>query len=224
MKKKSWFDSVIVATLSVVVLAGINGCDSCQNNSLDTGLKNAVVFQYDHVANVHEIRFPNKVEISGTFGLNSVSPVEGGFWAVFVLCSLDVQGKEIQTFNYDASKFFVEYEGQSYGPLQPFKVRYEASTSLNSPTDTPKVAAAIANELQLGPSTQPFPRGFYPSLNYRIAILIPQALQTYRGEQLTLTYTGQPSIVQGRGHSPTDVPVFGSGSGSVSGICRPLLK
>jgi hypothetical protein len=214
MKKKSWYGSVIAATLSVIALAG---CD----NSLDTALKNVVVFQYDHVANVHEIRFRNNVDIPGTLGIGSISPKEGGFWAVFVLCSLDVQGKAIETFNYNVSNFFVKYEGDTYGPLQPFTVRYGASTSSNNPTDTPKVAAAIAKEIQMGPDTQPFPHGLYPSLNYRIAILIPKALPTYRGEQLTLTYTGQPSIFQGRGHSPTDIPVLDSNLGSVSGTCRP---
>ena len=32
-----------------------------------------VIFQYDHVANVHEIRFRHKVEIPDTFGIGSIS-------------------------------------------------------------------------------------------------------------------------------------------------------
>lgn len=88
----------------------------------------AVAFQYDHVANVKRIHFTNP--IAGVAG-NFVEPVnQGGFWAIFVICSLDVQGSELTSFNYNAGNFFVENGNTSYGAMQPFQVRYGASTTL----------------------------------------------------------------------------------------------
>jgi hypothetical protein len=47
-------------------------------------LQEVVVFQYDHTANIHEIRLDTNVPITGgTTGL--LRPVGAGFWAVFLL-------------------------------------------------------------------------------------------------------------------------------------------
>jgi hypothetical protein len=204
--------------VALIGVASLGGCEGCK--PLDQSLRQVVEFQYDHVANAEQIHFgkpPSGLSVAGSF----VSPTDGGFWAIFNLCSLDVQGKELASFKYDVANFFVEYGKSEFGPLQPFAVRYGASTSLNSAADTPKVIDAIANETQLGPSTQVFPHGFYPSLRYRVAVLIPGSLERYGGEQLTLRYHGQPSIVLGRGQRPAHIP-FAGPDASISSDCRPL--
>jgi hypothetical protein len=224
MKNNLLLISIVNVIILAVVTTSNSGCKGC-NNTLDAALKKAVIFKYDHVANVHEIRFLAPIPVPGTFGVNSVAPKEGGFWAVFVICSLDVQGKQIESFNYDISHFAVEYEGQTFGyPLQPFTVRFEAGTALNDASNTPLIMNGIAKETQLGPSTQIFPRGLYPSLNYRVAILIPSSLSTYRGEQLTLKYTGQPSILQGSGNRPADISVLNFNAGTLPTTCRAFLQ
>lgn len=209
--------NILILVIGVGALFGCTTTDS----PLNTALLNVVSFQYDHVANTQEISFRRPPVNS--FNSVSTAPNRRGFWAVFVLCSLDVQGKAIETFQYDASKFVIEYEGTTYGPLQPFEVVFGASPILNDASNTPLIAAAIAQEVQVGPSHQPFPRGFYPSLNYRIAILIPDALSSYRGEQLTLKYIGQPSISLGRGQRPTNINDIGSGplGEQAPSECRP---
>lgn len=136
---------------------------------------------------------------------------------------IDVQGRELESFDYDAANFFVEYEGTKYGlPLLPGTVRFEASAQSNTAANTSLVAAAIIKKLHLGPLKQRFPHGFYPSPNYRIAILIPNELRTYRGEQLTLRYGGHPSIVIGGGNSP--IPLGPHTLDQPLGVCRPLVQ
>lgn len=204
---------------AILGAAALTGCPQCPDDTLKEALSNVVVFKYEHVANIREIRFPEPTRIHGN-SFNFVQPVDSyGFWAVFIICSLNVQGDAIKTFNYNTGNFFVEYDGETYGPLRPQQVRYGASPTGNSAADTPTVAAAIHRAVGLGPSTQPFPRGFYPSLNYRIAVLIPGKLLYYGNEQLDLKYGGQPSIVQGTGHSPAILQFWNSDVG-LPGSCR----
>ena len=227
MKKRLDFNSVIYIAIVIVVTIVTSSCNSC-NNNVDDALKKVVIFHYDHVANMDRINFTRPVQIDKFYPTNLMTPFqEGGFWAIFVICSMDVEGREIQKFNYNISNFFVEYEGKNYGiALQPYTVNIGGRPNNNE--NTPQVNAAIVSQLQGGPSTQYFPHGFYPSLNYRIAILIPHRLQAYRGEQLTLRYSGQPSIVSivvGGGNAPNPILAghgFHEFEQPSSGCRRPL--
>lgn len=213
-RRSSWKLSLLL-----LLLLALGGCSGCQKD-VDTALGNLVVFEYDHVANVKQVRFSNSIP-GVTVAGNYVEPVDqGGFWAVFLICSLDVQGSAIQTFNYDARNFFVEHGTAAYGPLQPHKVRYGASTVLNSPADTPKIIEAVARETQLGPTQKAFPRQLFPSLNYRVAVFIPEHPQGYQGGQLDLKYSGQPSYVNGGGNSPQVIPFVGPQGTPLAGTCR----
>ena len=101
------------------------------------------------------------------------------------------------------------------------------SPSLNNEANTPLIVNAINKQVQLGPSTQTFPKGLYAPLNYRIAILLPNAyfLKTYRGEQLKLKYNGRTSIMQGGGNSPREMRVLGTDLGEVPArVCRSPLQ
>jgi hypothetical protein len=189
--------------------------------SVDPKFQNSVILHYQHVANVHQIQFTSPLPLSPN-PVNFVMPLDAhGFWAIFVLCALDVTGKDVPSFVYDVNDFKVHYGSQTFGPLHPYTLRLQASPDLNAPRDTPVIADAIAGEVQEGPSTQVFAHGFYPSLNYRFAVYVPKALPNYAGGQLTLRYAGYPSAVFGNGNPPSDIPVVGGSGTGIASRCLP---
>lgn len=202
-----------------LVCLALTRCSSCPD--LDAPLQNAVVFQYDHVANVDLISFNrNLVTTSGTH--SGARAISGGFWAVFVICSLDVQGNAFKerAFDYNVANFVVEHNGRTYGALEAFTLN-AGGTTWPTVADTQKAADAVADVVQIPLSgRQKFPRAFYPSLNYRIAILIKDRPPNYSGEQLTLKYVNQPSIMQGRGQRPATLFEFGRAIDELPRFCR----
>jgi hypothetical protein len=181
----------------------------------------AVVIHYQHVANVHEVRFSAPLAF-GPRPAGFVTPrVRQGFWAIFVLCSMDVRGDAMPSFFYDVNNFRIAYGGREFGPIYPYSLRYEYSANLNGPAETPALAGAIAGELQQGPSVQVFARGFYPDLNYRIALFVPRGLDEYAGDQLNLRYRGQPSVLLGNGYPPYDITAVGGSGTGVAARCLP---
>lgn len=194
----------------------------CACTELDANLKKSVTFRYDHVANAHQVKFGTPLDLSPTFyPINFVTPVESqGFWAIYVICSLDVAGSELPSFAYNASSFVAEHGAMTFGALPPYTVRLQSSADLNSPADTPKIAQKIAQELHIGPPTQVFPHGAYPSLNYRIAVFVPQWPAGYGGDQLALRYPAQPALMMGTGLAPVDLPVAGGGAAVLPSTCR----
>jgi hypothetical protein len=180
----------------------------------------AVVIRYQHVANAHEVRFATPLALAA-HPAGYVLPRSGqGFWAIFVLCSLDV-GAKVPRFLYNANNFRVEHAGNQFGPLRPFALRFEDSSDLNGPVETPAVAAAIAGELQRGPTFQLFSPGAYPALDYRIALFVPKGLDEYAGDQLLLRYRSPSAIVIGNGYPPFDIPVVGGSGAGVASHCLP---
>jgi hypothetical protein len=202
-----------------LALAGLlaAGC-----TSVDTGLRNTVVLHYQHVANVHRIDFASPVLLPQRAPVHAVLPLESeGFWAVFVLCSVDATGANIPSFYFDVDRFRVRYGKQRFGPLRPYTMRLEDTVDLNSRSDTPAIAAAIATEIQEGPSSQVFRHGFYSGLDYRFAIYVPRGLPDYSGDELTLRYEGGQTMLLGNGYLPSDIPVAGLGGMGIASRCRP---
>jgi hypothetical protein len=182
---------------------------------------NTVVIHYQHVANAHEVRFGAPLALA-TGPASVLTPrSRQGFWAIFVLCSMDVPGKPRPSFVYDVNNFRIDYGGREYGPIHPYSLRYDHSINLNVPADTPGLAGAIAAELQEGPNMQVFSRGLYPDLNYRIALFVPRGLDDYAGDQLQLRYHGQPSVLLGNGYPPHDIPAVGGNAAGVAARCLP---
>jgi hypothetical protein len=204
------FNRILIA----VALACLAGCASTRPSPAP-----AVVIHYQHVANAHEVRFTTPLAPRAA---GFVAPRNRqGFWAIFVVCSVDVIGPSVPRFVYDVNKFRIDYNGRQFGPLTPYSLRFENSAYLNGPAETPVLAEAIAAELQQGPSLQVLPRGFYESLNYRLALFIPRGLDDYAGEQLTLSYLGQDASVEGNGYPPYDIPVVGGSGAGVASRCLP---
>ena len=202
------------------VLAGLlaAGCAS-----VDTGLRRTVVLHYQHVANVHRIVFSNPVALAQRNSpVHAVLPLESqGFWAVFVLCSVDATGAEIPSFYFDVDRFRIPDGKQRIGPLRPYTLRLDDSIDLNTRRDTPAIAEAIAMEVQEGPSSQVFRHGFYADLDYRFAIYLPRGLPDYSGDELTLRYDGGQTMVLGNGYPPSDIPVAGFGGTGIASRCLP---
>jgi hypothetical protein len=190
--------------------------------SVDTGLRNTVVLHYQHVANVHRIDFSSPVPLPRRAPVHSVLPLESqGFWAVFVLCSVDATGANIPSFYFDVDRFRVRHGKQRIGPLRPYTLRLDDTIDLNTRVDTPAIAEAIAMEIQEGPSSQVFRHGFYGDLDYRFAIYLPRGLPDYSGDQLTLRYEGGQTMVLGNGYPPSDIPAAGLGGMGIASRCLP---
>jgi hypothetical protein len=187
--------------------------------------KALAVLHYQHVANAHQIRFTNPIPLSAAlYRVGYLSPVDSqGFWAIFVLCNIDVKDQARRGFHYNVNQFRVSHEGREFGGLPPYSLRYQGQLDLNNAGDTLPIQDAIAAEIQEGPPEQIFHSGFYPDLNYRFAIFVPKALANYAGEELALTYKGQPVILVGNGKSPSDLPAVGGTAAGVGAACVPPL-
>jgi hypothetical protein len=185
--------------------------------------KAVAVLHYQHVANAHEIRFTNPIPLSAAlYRVGHLSPVDsGGFWAIFVLCNVDVTPQARRGFHYHVNNFRVSYEGREFGGLPPYSLRYQGQVDLNNAGDTLPILDAIAAEIQEGPPEQIFQSGFYPDLNYRFAVFVPKSLVKYAGEELKLTYKGQPVILVGNGKSPSHLPAVGGTAAGVAAACVP---
>jgi len=203
---------------TVLCWIGLAGCATNQPPPEQT-----VVFHYQHVANAHEIRFSSPVALARRyFPVDFVTPIDRhGFWAIFVVCGLDTRASVLPGFRYDVHQFAVEYGQQVFGPLQPYTLRVEGAAELNTSGDTAVLDSAIDAEIHVGPRTEVFRRGVYPDLNYRFAVYVPRALPGYAGQQLALRYAGQPAILRGNGHPPSDIPVVGGSGAGIAASCLP---
>lgn len=181
----------------------------------------AVILHYQHVANTHQVWFTSPLDL-GERPVNYVLPRDPeGFWAIFVVCGIDASARGLPSFVYDVNNFRVEHNGRQFGLLRPYSLRYENTHLLNRPVETPALASAIAAELHEGPALQVFSRGFHAGLNYRFAMFLPRGIPDYTGEQLTLTYNGQPALAVGNGYPPFDIRAVGGNAAGVAATCRP---
>lgn len=208
------------AMSSILVLPCLLATATC--TSVDPGLRNTVIVHYQHVANVHRIDFQTPVVLARRAApVDAVLPLESaGFWAVFLLCSLDVTAPHIPSFYLDLERFRVEVADKRYGPLQPYTLRLDDTLDLNIRADSAALNEAVAAEIQKGPSTQVFRHGYYPHLDYRFAIYVPRALADYSGDQLPLRYENSQTMVLGNDTPPAQLPAAGGGAG-IAAHCLP---
>ena len=191
-------------------------------SSVDTGLRNTVVLHYQHVANVHRIDFTNPVALPNRAPVEAVLPLDShSFWAVFVLCGLDVTGANIPSFYFDVDRVRVQYGDRSFGPLRPYTVLLDDTADINSRFDTRTLADAIAAEIQRGPSSKVFRHGYYAHLDYRFAVYVPRALPDYPGDQLNLRYEGGQTLTLGNDYPPADVVSVGPRGSGIAAHCLP---
>jgi hypothetical protein len=209
--------------ITYVLLPGLLSCLLAAGcGSVDRNLRNTVVLHYQHVANVHRIELSPPVVLPNRAPVHAVLPLDAnGFWAVFVLCGLDVTGASIPSFYFDVDRLRVQYGEHSYGPLRPYTLRLDDTADVNGRTDTPRLAEAIAAELQRGPSSQVFRHGYYAQPGIRVAIYVPAALTDYAGGPLTLRYEGGQTLALGNDYPPADVESVGPSGSGVAAHCLP---
>ena len=206
--------------IKYALLPGLLTAAGC--GSVDTGLRNTVVLHYQHVANVHRVDLSNPVALPHRAPVRTVLPLDAhGFWAVFVLCGLDVTGASIPSFYFDVDHFRVQYGDRNFGPLRPYTVRLDDTADVNGRADTPLLADAIAAELQRGPSSLVFRHGYYAHPDIRFAIYVPAALADYAGGPLALHYEGGQTLALGNDYPPADVESVGSSGSGVAAHCLP---
>jgi hypothetical protein len=196
----------------------LSGC-----TTVDTAPQQVAVFRYQHVANAHRVHFSNPVALPRRpVPVDFVTPLDAyGFWAIFVVCSVDTRPSVLPSFRYNVNDFRVQYRGQAFGPLRPYTLRYQGSTDLNAPRDSAAIAEAIRAEIHEGPASAVFGHDFYPGLNYRFAIYVPRALPDYAGEPLELSYAGQPAVLASNGYPPSDLDAVGANGAGMAASCLP---
>lgn len=188
----------LLAPLVALTAPLLQGCAE-----IDAGLNKAVAIKYAHVANV--AMFQATVDGSQR-QLLGVTP--GSFWALFDICSIDVQGSTLTGFAYDVDRFFIEEGGASYGTSTPGVINV---ASVVHASQSALVLDAASSAFKLGPRAQWLPKQFYPNLKYRIAIFVRERPVSYRGDIMTLRYDGQPQVaalVQNAGVSRPDLRDF----------------
>ena len=58
-------------------------------------------------------------------------------------------------------------------------------------------------------------------MSQSFAVFVPKALENYAGEELALSYKGQPAILVGNGKAPSDLPAVGGTAAGVAAACVP---
>jgi len=166
-----------LALLPVTLLVGCQGCTPNPNVSKTVWIK------YAHIANVFRINSNG----SWYSGVNSQS-----FWAVFEICSIDVQGSALTGFNYSTGKFVIPWGTAEIGKNSPGLVSRTDGTAYPMPNYT--VANVVNSALESGPSTQYLPKQLYLKPGFRFAIFVNAYPTGYLGEAMDLKYLGQPEV------------------------------
>lgn len=177
----------------LLLAIAVSGCAQ-----LDTGLKKAVIIKYDHLANVRSFQANIDNHSSLLFPVQS-----GSFWAIFEVCSIDVQGKDLSGFSYDVDRFVADAGNGSYPATSDGLVNV---ASVPMAARSPTVRAAAFQVFALGPAAQYFPRQFYPSLRYRFAIFIPESPIGYHNDTMLLRYDGAPQAAVVAQHQGRERP------------------
>jgi hypothetical protein len=160
------------------------GCQGC--TEVDQNLKKAVWIKYVHVANVTRIQ-PNDGNSLSYSGVNN-----GSFWAVFEVCSIDVQGSALTGFNYNTTKFAIPWGTTEIGKGTPGLVGRSDAKAFPSPG--PEVDSAVRTALETGASAQYLPKQLYLKPGFRFAILLNTYPNGYQGDAMDLKYLGQPEV------------------------------
>ncbi|HEU0301136.1 MAG TPA: hypothetical protein VFR37_16850 [Longimicrobium sp.] len=211
--------------LAAPLLLALAGCASLQQ-----GFGTAVYMDYDQTDNFRTYGFEQPHHFPGEGG-DEVKGISGwenltntkGFWATFVICNLRNEGSQAQTFDYDASKFYVVYDGQEhhYRPMSNYTYSTWPGGLAGTQLITDSVKVYFPEETQLGLNTDSFQEGYYPSVNHRIAIYITR---TSPGppdldERLNLRYSGSSNVMNPRNQPPVvHDPAYGA---NLATTCRP---
>lgn len=203
------------ALLALALVPFLHGCRSCSDPEAGARLRQLVWMKYIHVANVTEL------EASGPTGTVRLGPVDRtGFWAVFDICSLDVQGSDVTVFKYDTRNFYVDAGTVSYGLMNPGMVRTSFTSGALGSFD-PQVRPLVHKALDLSPEAEDFPRQYYPTLHYRIAVFVNER-PPRESWPLALKYANHPVTMQDISQAPPqERALHNAASPDIVGSCPP---
>lgn len=213
----------------VVLLAILSGCAS-----LKEGLRKAVLMDYDQVNNFRNYTFDNfwidwggSASESGITGVGT-SPNIGGFWVTFLICNLRNEGADAQPFPYNINKFYVEYDGKKHyhQPLQTYTYSSIPHGLPGNPSVTGLVNETMRKETQLGPDTDTFQKGYYPTVNYRLAIYVTRSTPGVIDvtPHILLRYEGYPNIMNPRNQAPLILGPNSTKKSDLRTTCRPQAQ
>jgi hypothetical protein len=201
-----------LAFLPATLLTGCQGCTEADQN-----LKKAVWIKYAHIANVTRFQ-PNNGNSMQYNGVNN-----GSFWAVFEICSIDVQGSALTGFNYNTGKFVITWDTAEIGKATPGLVARSDAQAFPSPGA--EVDGVVRTAFETGPSAQYLPKQLYLKPGFRFAILLNSYPAGYQGQAMDLKYLGQPevaAVVQNvQQDKPSEVPFYNHGISPVAGSYCP---
>jgi hypothetical protein len=224
---------LIVALVACSLAVTLAGCES-----LKSGLKQAVLMDYDQANNFRAYQFEQPIMWSangsqtGVFG--HAQDVDG-FWATYLICNVRNAGSEATLIDLNVHKFYDEYQGKKfyYQPLQPYMVTSIPHGLPSNPQATPLVNDRLYDETQLGEDiTQynPSPTTYEgtPYAPHRFAIYVTQSEPGPLDitERISLRYEGHPNVLNPRNQNPVTHPSFNNParSSDLSNTCRPQLN
>jgi len=208
----------------------VSGCESLQS-----GLKKAVLMDYDQVMNFRAYQFEQPImwsangSQSGVFG--HAQDVDG-FWMTYVICNVRNAGSEATLIDLDVHKFYVEYQGKKffYQPLGNYMVTSIPNNIPGNPQATNLVNQRLYVETQIGNDVtqyNPSPNT-YSGNPHRFAIYVtksePGPLDI--SERIPLRYEGHPNILNPRNQPPATNESFNNParSSDLRTTCRPQLN
>src|SRR5262249_36120153 len=145
-------------------------------------LNKAVLIDYDQSNNFIDYQFAGPVygfspgTAENGISAGDFSDNKRGFWATFIVCSVRNDGSKAKTFPFDVHKFYVNYDGHAYyfQGLQPYTYTTLPDGYTVDPSGNVAMNQAFSQETRIGPDTDSFPKGYFPSVNYRFSILVGQ--------------------------------------------------
>jgi hypothetical protein len=191
---------------ALVVVLLLQSCASIQQNA-----PKVVWFKIAHLARVHMIQ-PGPSNPAGNFQYDAAN--SDGFWAVFEVCSIDVQGSALTNgFDYNSGNFAIPWVTGEIGGSSPGIVSRSDAKGL--PMPNPEVFAAVSIALESGPGSLHLAKGTYIKPGYRFAIFVDKWPVGYMGEAMNLHYNGQPEVagvVQNFSvNKPQEIPFYNNG-------------
>jgi hypothetical protein len=223
----------LLLTVVCVAACGLGGCESLQS-----GLKKAVLMDYDQVMNFRAYQFdqpipwpPNATQ-TGVFG--HAQDVDG-FWMTYLICSVRNAGSEATLINLNVHKFYVEYQGKKfyYQPLQPYMVSSIPNNLPSNPQATPLVNDHLYDETQIGlditqynPSPNTVAGDPYAAHRFAIFVTKSEPGPLDITERIPLRYEGHPNVLNSRNQNPASNQSFDNPArrSDLLTSCRPQLN
>ena len=222
-----------VLMLFLFTLVASNGCDK-----IGKGLTKLVLIEYDQSLNFTEFEFANSYSVDKDpvvkewrrIRLHDFEEKRKGVWMTYLICTVTNNAPKAVQFDYDVSKFYVDYGNRKhfYRDLAPgiYESTFPAQGGNGGQFSTEVLAPFFRSETQVGPDTHSFTPNSDQTVNNRIVIYVSTEL----GDLTDLTklnqrlfYDGHPVDMVSRKNDTVAANGVVTGSSLPTG-CRPPRK